>query len=936
MTRDGYWRVARYALSALLLAIAGRAQPQSAEAAVVVFANRTEAAVKFGLRPVWGQSREYSLDPGKVLPVNVPDTVELTYAREAEEVSQPIDPNTVHTFVVKDEKLVVEPIRFSQSPGTGWLYVEGRRGPPSAVVVPVKILADEEHAQAQGDWQSPLRNRLDAASKAIEPYCGVRFQVAGAGTWKSDDEQSDFGRLEAQFRREVAVDPAWLAIGVTGQFQISEEHPLGHADRRPLFAHLLLPKVQGGLSDADQLALLVHELGHFLGAVHSPEETSVMRSPVPQEKEKEKEKVQRLPSGADFDAVNTLVMNLIAEEIRLRRVRDVGQIERNTRRYLAAIYREIGGKVRNDRQAYHAAESLREPVLSGPRYTGAWVDGSRRSGEEVGPWHHPESSPRLGGRPLFEGAPIRWLLDNSAAAPNPPGAMVELVGGDCLPGRVVGVRRGDESLTRRLPPHLLVVPYARLDWPGGPSRPQIRVSMDWIRRIVWKHVTDRYQPGTLIFRDGRRLDFRSVRLTERSIRLLREEGIREVALSDAAEVHWPEVDPWEAYFAQLAELSPDGTARIGTWETADGLRATASWDRFQPSSYGSHEHPDSWYQVIQPAWSLDPFWLHHRGIRLRCYFMPHEVALSRIDPIAVRQRSDLEGAWQWRADRNVEGGALVSGGLPYGWGFGVHGGNELEFALPGCARSFQARFGLDELAGDGGCVEAKVFVGSTRGKPLFASPVVVGSGKVHATGRLSVQTSSGPRRLILQVDAAHDRRPEGADPFDVRDTFDWLEPIVELDARQLREEVARHAPERIPAWQGWEVATGEAKTARLVNAWDQADPREPGYRLTAASGEPPLRVSRQVEVRPGRGRLVLAVSRPPESPASKIEVRVDQEPVAEFEVPTRHSAEAPAPLVVSLADYCGPPIAVEVIQRGQEQGAVVEWRGMALAGPAPE
>jgi hypothetical protein len=935
MTREGYWTVARYALGWLLVTIAGRAQP--AEAAVVVFDNRSEATVKFGLRPVWGQSREYSLDPGRVLPVNVPDTVELTYTREAEEVSQPIDPNTVHNFVVQGEKLVVEPVRFSQSSGTGWLYVEGRRGPPPAVVVPVKILADEEHGQAQGDWQSRLRSRLDAASKAIEPYCGVRFQVAGAGTWKSDDEESDFRRLEAQFRREVAVHPAWLAIGVTGQFQISEEHPLGHSDRRPLFAHLLLPRVQGGLSQADQSALLVHELGHFLGAVHSPEETSVMRSPVPQEKEKEKEKVQRLPSGADFDAVNTLVMNLIAEEIRLRRARHLGQIERNTRRYLGAIYWEMARKVRNDRQAYHAAESLREPVLSGPRYTGEWTDGSRRSGEEVGPWHQPESSPRLGGRPLFSGAPIRWLVDHSVPSADPPRAMVELVGGDCLPGRVVGGRTGDESLAQRLAPHLLVVPYARLDWPSGPSRPQIRVRIDSVRRIVWKPLTDRYQPGTLVFRDGRRMDFRSVRLTERSIRLLREEGIREVALSDTAEIHFPEVDPWQAYFAQLAELCPDGTARIGTWETGDGLRATASWDRFQPSSYGSHEDPGSWYQVIQPAWSLDPFWLRHRGIRLRCYFMPHEVPLSRIDPIAVRQRSDLGGAWQWRVDRNVQGGPLVSGGAPYGWGFGVHAGNELEFLLPGCARSFRARLGLDELAGDGGCVEAKVFVGSTRAKPLFASPVVVGSGKVHNTGRLSVQTSSGgPGRLILEVDAAHDRRPEGADPFDLRDTFDWLEPIVELDARQLREEVARHAPERIPAWRGWEVATGEAKTARLVNAWDQADPREPGYRLTAASGEPPLRISRQLEVRPERDRLVLTVSRPPESPASKLEVQVDQEPVAEFEVPARHSAEAPAPLVVSLSDYCGPPITVEVIQRGQGEDALVEWRGIAVAGPAAE
>ena len=80
-------------------------------------------------------------------------------------------------------------------------------------------------------------------------------------------------------------------------------------------------------------------------------------------------------------------------------------------------------------------------------------------------------------------------------------------------------------------------------------------------------------------------------------------------------------------------------------------------------------------------------------------------------------------------------------------------------------------------------------------------------------------------------------------------------------------------------------------------------------------------------------RLIAGLAAPTKG---QLEVQVDGQPVAEFEVPTRHSPEAPAPLVVSLADYCGPPITVEVIQRAQGEGAVVEWRGIALAGPAAE
>ena len=937
MIREGQsWNV-RFALLPVMLAIGGWARVGRVEAAVVVVCNRSDETVKLRLEPVWGASRDYSLAPGELVQVQVPHSVELIYTRGDTEIRRPIDPNSVHNFVKKREDLVLEQVSISQSRSSRWLHVEGQEGPPGEVVVPVKILVDSQQAAAGADWEVALRGQLAAASKSIEGRCGVRFEVAGVEHWQWEHDESDFRRLDAQFRKMVATDPAWLAIGLCEQFRISEKTPLPHLNRKPLFTHLLLPDVQEGFSETDQLELLVHELGHFLGAAHSPENDSVMRSPIPEKDE------ERGRSGTDFDALNTLAMNLVADEIRTGRVRRLGEISRGTRGHLRTIYWEMARRVRKDRQSAHLAELLRETAFSGPRYTGQWTDGSRRAGDEVAPWHQTESAPALAARPLFaEGHSIRWLLDNSLAPADRPRAVVEFVGGDCLPGRVVGVESGEESPTHRLPPHLVVVPYVRLDFPGGPARPQIRVITDWVRRIVWTRVADRYHPRTLLLRDGRRLDFRSVRLTATSIRLLREEGIREVALSDVAELHFPQLDPWETYFQQLAELSPDGTSRLVELETADGLRATSSSERFQAHCHGSQEDPAHWYHLVQPAWSLDPFWLCHHTIRLRRYFMPQEVPLSRIDPVGVSQQSDLGGTWRWRVDRNVEGGPLHSGGLAYQWGFGVHAGNELEFPLPHCARAFHTHLGLDQLAGEGGCVDAKILVGSTAAKPAFASGTVVGSAKVLSSGRLEVDTSSGtPGRLVLRVDAAHDKRPSGADPFDVRDTFDWLEPILELDPHGMQAEVLRQAPRRIPAWRDWQVATGEAEAARLANRWDQTDSRQPTYRLMTVSDQAPLKLSRRLRVGPERNRLLLAVSRPSGTAASKIEVYIEGEPVEEFEVPIRSSREAPEPLVVSLSDYEGRQLTVEVIQKAEDvrdhdQQALVEWRAITLAGPPDE
>ena len=103
--------------------------------------------------------------------------------------------------------------------------------------------------------------------------------------------------------------------------------------------------------------------------------------------------------------------------------------------------------------------------------------------------------------------------------------------------------------------------------------------------------------------------------------------------------------------------------------------------------------------MLQPAWSLDPIWVHFPTIRTRWHFLPKEVPLSLITPSRVEQRSLLGHEQPWQTDRNVRGGTLLAGDRPYGWGFGVHTTSELWFDLPHAARAFQSRVGLDRLAG---------------------------------------------------------------------------------------------------------------------------------------------------------------------------------------------------------------------------------------------
>ena len=104
----------------------------------------------------------------------------------------------------------------------------------------------------------------------------------------------------------------------------------------------------------DRREVLVHELGHFLGATHSPEATSVMRPQLGDS--------QSRPWGfrIDFDPLNTLAVYLLAEELRFRKLVALSQLSTGTAIRLRQLYRV-------------AAESMPED----PARTSLANDGSR-------------------------------------------------------------------------------------------------------------------------------------------------------------------------------------------------------------------------------------------------------------------------------------------------------------------------------------------------------------------------------------------------------------------------------------------------------------------------------------------------------------------------------------------------------------------------------
>lgn len=562
-----------------------------------------------------------------------------------------------------------------------------------------------------------------------------------------------------------------------------------------------------------------------------------------------------------------------------------------------------------------------------PLYEGRFADGTRVSAAQFAAWHDAAAQPQLGGRAILDPAnPLRWASTNGASATaENPGAFVEFVGGDRLPGVVEESRSGQESLFERLPPHLLVRPALPVDLPGRPPRQHVRVMASSVRRVVWKRGAQPARPGTLRTLDGGEVGFRSLRWTRSGVLVLTDDGPRRVSFADLAEISPAAVEPWDAYFDTLARLTPELGTRLLRAEAAGGLVATTSLERFRASGADAQQVL-TWQHLYHPAWSLDPLWLPHASIRCRWLFAAQEVPLPVIEPSRATRTAVFGGAWGWNVNRSATGEPLGANGAAFGWGFGMQARCELEFPLPAIATAFRAGVALDDAAGSGGCAVARVCLDSAQAQPLWKSGMLVGSADPVDTGAVGLRVPADRKTaLVLVADEAHEGRPNGADPYDIRDSLDWLDPVVTLDADRLKALVRERLPATIPAWKGWKVVL-PANAALLVrNTFDGA-PDGTGGSIPQIMAQPgPLTLSRTVQVGPRQRYLAIGLSRGPVSP-SRFEVRVDGVTVSSGDVPQRQPGVATRPFFFPLTRFTGKTVEVQVVHLPADANGFVSWQ----------
>ncbi len=451
-----------------------------------------------------------------------------------------------------------------------------------------------------------------------------------------------------------------------------------------------------------------------------------------------------------------------------------------------------------------------EAPQNATRYLAVFSDGSTETGPRIDEWHHVNGRPRINNRQLFDpNNPVRLIRDTSHT-PKLVGPYLELANGDVLPGQLTGVLPADTQ--NGLPLRAVVQLTSPMQRGDGKSE-LVAIRPNYIvRAVLTAEAAGPIRPGTIIFADGRRVATQALRWTESGVRGLLSDDSFSAAMSELAEIHAPSsttLDPIEAVLDDIRAPCPEPDSPVERLQTADGGVFTFRRAMLQMDNRNGVIH------LVQPAWSYDAIAVPLDHMASCSFRAADEIPLSLLPAETLAQRSYSGFVWPWRKNESVRRATLSAGDAISDLGLGTHSYSEIAFRLPPSARRISARVGIDGNTASGGCAVCKVFRDESRGNPVWQSGFLT-SGDEPA--RFEINGLQNAKRLVLVTDYGHDGRPSGADPLDIRDEVNWLDPLVQIDRAALPPS-SRGLADSVPQLAGWQISDEHRQRIRLVPFW---------------------------------------------------------------------------------------------------------------------
>jgi hypothetical protein len=183
---------------------------------------------------------------------------------------------------------------------------------------------------------------------------------------------------------------------------------------------------------------------------------------------------------------------------------------------------------------------------------------------------------------------------------------------------------------------------------------------------------------------------------------------------------------------------------------------------------------------------------------------------------------------------------------------------------------------------------------------------------------------------VLVCDALEFDRPPNTDPLDVRDTFDWLEPLVELDAELWKSNIRSHAASLFVREHHWTLAGTCGDAWRWNNhAYGER------YGLLIESLKRPLVAARNLTVPTEAESLVVHAGVPDERGGKvTVKLQVNGKVQSEAAVPVMSDPTRPPALRLPVpSNLRGRDIRYELVFQGTTDVLRVDVRGIETPVP---
>jgi hypothetical protein len=461
-----------------------------------------------------------------------------------------------------------------------------------------------------------------------------------------------------------------------------------------------------------------------------------------------------------------------------------------------------------------------------------------------------------GKTPYSADDPLLALRSNLVPGQETTGPWIQLTNGDIIPARIVRWLPAEQTAQQSLPARieavlepapnsaelisntLLIHPDCIASYHFGASQPTQQVA------------------GVIEYGAGRELKIRATQFRATGLECLIDKGVVTIPYDQLQTVVWPQrntaLDATRDGLWSKAETPLPGVVRF---RTARGMILTTANQLIYRSKYEERLNSTFW---IQPTWSVRALGLLTEKISWVSWRAEHQVPLSALK-ISNVSAANANKQWPWQRNRSVVGSELRVGQLLAEHGLGTHAGTVLSVPLPEQAQRLQAWVGINQSVGTGGCAKVLIRRDTVDGEVLWESDFLRGG---QPATRINIELR-GAKQLFLVVDPAHQNRPAGADPWDIRDHVDWLWPMILLNNDHLqtaRQQFAESPGRWIPAMADFRLAEEFRKQVDLQPLWCRTDFRWGIIARETDQKLPGIRYSKQLSINYQNSHVVLAAA----------------------------------------------------------------------------